>query len=313
MVKNILTFILIIILSLKIFTLSSQTPIWTIGTAKTISKNETQLNMFYFSMHGLTNRLELQAKPLTFLALPAINLKKTWYYKKSQKNLNYLKSRNLIIGSIHGINYPTLTLKLARNRGFRNLMPLTTEIPHILAIRNEILFSSILKNKTSCDPSDMLLTLTIGTKFALRTKNSTLPYFENPFLFRETSIYHNKLLWYIGLGLDGHFSGSLNYSLDFDYKSVGLKSNYRAFENNTLLYWQMGKRDRLRLAFGFKASMSNFPYKKTGVFPLFDLTYMFKSNKANGRDLFEPGTYDPFDDRENEFKEEKPKKKKKEK
>jgi len=297
MVKKV-KIICFLIFSILIFSISgySQCPFSTIGTAKTVSKNELNLSLFYFSLYGLTKTLEIEAKPLEFAILPHINLKKTWYYKKSERNKNWLKSRNLIIGSLHGINYPTMTLKLARNKGFRNLMPITTDIPKILAFRNEILISTILKNKTSCDPSNFLLTLKLGTKFALQKGENTLPYFDNPFLFRETSIYHKKLLWYVGLGLDGHLYSNVNFSIDFDYKSIGLKTDYRALEHNFLLYGQTGSRDRIRLSIGYKVSWSNFPNKKFGVFPLFDITYIFKTSKANSRDLFDPGVYSPNDE-----------------
>lgn len=276
---------------------SSQVPIWTIGTPKTIKKKEIHLSLLYFSKYGITNTLEVESKPLEFALIPHANLKKTWYYRKSTHNKNWLKSRNLIIGSIHGLNYPTLLLKLARNREYRNLIPLTTDIPHILAIRNEILVSTILKNKTSCSPSNYLLTLKAGTKFALTKGENTLPYFENPFLFRETSIYHKRLLWYLGLGLDGSLYSNLNFSLDLNYYSVGLKTDYRSIEHNGIIYWYAGKKSRFRLALGYKVSTTNFPYKKAGFFPLADITFMFKTDKRNSKDLFEDDIYNPSDDR----------------
>lgn len=292
----------------------SQVPIWTVGTPKTIDKHEVDLSLFYFSSYGLTDRLEIQTKPLEFFVLPHVNLKKTWYYHKSKHNKNWLKSRSLMIGSVHGINYPSMTLKLARNRQFRNLIPLDTDIPFILSFRNELLISTMLKNKTSCEPSNNLLTLKLGTKFSYIKGENTLPYFDNPFLFRETSIYHNKLLWYIGLGLDGHLYSNLNYSIDFDYKSIGLKTDYKALEHNGIIYWYAGKLQRFRLAIGYKASFSDFPNKKVGFSPLFDITFMFKTSKSNSSDLFDSGVYSPDDsERKNNAKAEEDSEKKKKK
>jgi hypothetical protein len=277
---------------------SSQSPIWTIGTPKTVKKKEIHLSLFYFSKYGITNTFEVESKPAIFPLLPHLNFKKTWYCKKSTQNKNWLKSRNLIIGSIHGINYPSMTLKLARNREYRDLIPITTEIPHIFAFRNEILISTILKNKTSCDPANFLLTIKAGVKFSLTAGDNSLPYFVNPFLFRETSIYHNKLLWYLGLGLDGNLYSNLNFSLDLNYYSIGLKTDYRSIEHNGIIYWYAGKQSRFRLALGYKVSTSNFPYKKLGFFPLLDITFMFRTDKKNARDLFEQDIYDSFDDRD---------------
>ncbi len=283
---------------------SAQSSIWTIGTARTIEKREVQLNMFYFSMFGLTNRLELQAKPLSFVAMPVVNLKKTWYYHKAQKNVIYIKSRNLIIGTIHGINYPSTALKIAKYTQYKNIVPLLTPIPNILAFRNELLISTILKNQTSCDPANLLLTITIGSKLAIKDRTDSFPLPKNPILFREMSIYNQKHLWYVGIGLDGRFIGELNFSLDFDYKSIGNNSDFEAYEHNLLLYWQTGKRKRLRLAFGYKATATNFPNQQNAIMPLIDFTYMFKRTDANARDLFEKGVYDPFEDRESEYKDE---------
>lgn len=276
----------------------AQIPIWTIGTPKTIQKKEFNLSMFYFSKYGITKKLEIQTKPLEFALIPHLNIKKTWYYRKATHDKNWLKSRSLIIGTIHGINYPTLFMKLIKNRNFKNLINENAEIPNIFAFRNELLISTMLKNKTSCESSNYLLTLKIGTKFSIIKGLNTLNYFENSFLFRETSTYHERLLWYLGLGLDGHLYSNLNFSVDFNYYSVGLKTYYRSFEHNGLIYWYAGKKSKIRMALGYKASFSNFPFQKTGIFPMFDITYIFKRDKRNGSGLFEPGIYDSFDDRD---------------
>ncbi len=274
----------------------SQTPIWTVGTARTIPKGEIDFSLFYFTKYGLTSYLELQGKPLFWFKLPQLNAKVTWYYHKGQKHKNYLKSRNFLIGSIHGVNYPTWALKYFRNKGLRNgLIPSDAIIPSFFAFRNELLLTVIIKRRKTCSEKNFLLTFKIGNKLALRTGETTLPYFENSLYYRESSIYHKKLLWYFGLDLDAKLFPWLNYTIDVDIFSIGNNTDYWAMEHKGLLYWLMGKQERIRMAVGYKVAYANYPTTNVSYTALLDFTFMFRPKNNDHSQLFQKGVYDESD------------------
>ena len=294
------------------FSTVAQNPIWTVGTAKTIKKNEINLNLLYFSKYGITETFEIQAKPLYWFKHPNFNVKKTWFTHKGQKHTNFLRSKSFVIGSIHGINYPTGTLRYVQKKQYRNLIPLDAIIPPIFAFRNELLITTNLVRKSSCKKRNYILTFKIGTKFALKTGETTLPYFDNSLLYKETSIYHNKLLWYLGLDLDGKLTYYTNYNLDIDFFSIGLKTDYWAIEHKAIVYWRLGVKKRFRFAVGYKFSYSNFPVRTTGFMPFADLSFIFSPRVNDHGQLFKKNKHKPTDDRKKEAREERKREKQRE-
>ena len=305
-------FFIFFFLNLPILSIA-QNPVWTIGTARTIKKNEINLSLSYFSKYGITETFEIQAKPLYWLKQPHFNVKKTWFTYKGQKHTNFLRSKSFVIGSIHGINYPTGTLRYVQKKQYKNLIPFESIIPPIFAFRNELLITTNIVRKSSCKRRNYIFTLKIGTKFALKTGETSLPYFENSLLYRETSIYHDKLLWYIGLDLDGKLTNEMNYNLDIDFFSIGLKTDYWAIEHKGIVYWRLGAKNRFRFALGYKFSYSNFPVRTTGFMPFADLTFIFSPRVNDNSQLFKKRKNKPFDDRKKEAREDRKREKELEK
>lgn len=292
----------------------AQTPLWTVGTARTVHKNDLDLSTFYFTKYGLTNFFELQAKPLYWWKLPQLNGKLTWYYHKGQKHKNYLRSRDYLIGSIHGVNYPTWALRTFASKGYYNsIIPESSVIPSIFAFRNEILLTTILTRRKTCSTSNSLITFKAGVKSAYKTDTVILAPFEQAVYARESQIYRDKLLWYLGVDWDAKLSYGLNYTLDADIYSIGLNTDYWAFEHKGLVYWHMGYNKRIRIVLGYKFGYTNLPDTRMQVSPFVDFTLLLRPRRNKHTQLFPKGMDNSSDIRDMFYRENKKKKKKKKK
>ena len=267
-----LLLILIINSSLNLF---SQLKLWTVGTAKTITEGRLEINAFRHSRYGLTKSIELSTQPFSFLFLPNIQLKKTWYDK------------SISVATVHGLNYPTMFLNFTRKRNRNDLIPIDSIVPNLFVIKNEVIVSKMLKKASSCEAENYLLSLKLGVQFALKFGESTLPIIEKPIIYQRTSVYHDKLLWYVGADLDGHLNDFLNFSTDIDFLSVGKGIDDFAIEHKGLIL--MGLTNSLTATAGYKISYGSYPSgNKFFICPLIDIswTYNFKTAKSKQIDLF---------------------------
>ncbi|MBN2892810.1 MAG: hypothetical protein JXL97_13155 [Bacteroidales bacterium] len=275
-------------------------PIWTIGTAKTISKKELDLNLLYYSQYGITNRVELQMKPLWWYKFPNLGLKITWWNKKSEPNANFFKKLGIIVGTKHGIYYPTPLMNYIQDKSFQNIDFGSSPIPPIFAIKNELLITFIINKFKGCYQNRGILTLKAGNQKAFKNQNQNFVLTDKAILFRQTTIFGDYSLWYFGIDYDSKLSYGLNYKIDVDFYSVGLLIHNWIFEHKGLVYWYMGANKKIRTTIGYKFSYANYPGTKLSLYPLFDLTYMIHfRKKGKSNDLFDNGVLeDPFDDRD---------------
>ena len=132
------------------------------------------------------------------------------------------------------------------------------------------------------------LSLKIGTQFALKFKESTLPDIQKPVLYPRTSVYHDTLLWYVGVDLDAHLNNFINYSVDLDFLSVGLGIGDWAIEHKGMLMTKLT--NSLMVLAGYKLSYGTMPAKaKLGIYPFADIswTYRFRTQKSKQLKLFD--------------------------
>jgi hypothetical protein len=296
--KKFFLFTLFIIILLPAF---GQQPFWSVGTAKTLPKNNLEVSVFEKSRYGLTKSIELSAHPLAFFIIPHIDVKKMWINTIRPNDAKFWPKHRLIFSTNHGINYPSILLKTARNTQFMHLLPRDSVIPGILAFKNEALFSTFLKPRTSCTPDDYLLTMKIGTKYAFPFKKDTVLPIDKSVLYRETSIYQKKLLWYVGADLEAALTENFNYSVDIDFYSVRLAVERWSVEHKGLIIWQMTQ--RIRACAGYKLAYSQLATRnKFFIMPLVDFTWTFAFKNASSLNLFEDGIYAPQDDRSDYMK-----------
>jgi hypothetical protein len=254
----------------------SQMEIWTVGTAKTIPQGHLEISILRPARYGITKTLEVSAQPIIFPVFPNAQVKKNWYDKKFS------------IATVHGINYPSLFLKIARSNKPDALIPRDSVVPQLFVFKNEIIGSIMLKEATSCEASNYFLSAKIGTQFALKFGESTLPDLEKPVLYPRTSVYHDTLLWYVGVDLDAHLNEIINYSVDVDFLSVGLRIGDWAIEHKGILMMKLT--NSLMVMAGYKISYGTMPTRnKFGIYPMADIswTYKFKTEKSKQLDLFD--------------------------
>jgi hypothetical protein len=258
----------------------SQMEIWTVGTAKTIPQGHLEISILRPARYGITKKLEVSAQPLIFPVFPNAQIKKNWYDGK------------FAIASVHGINYPSLFLKLKRSNKPNALIPRDSIVPQLFVIKNEIIGSIMLKEPTSCEASNYFLSIKIGAQFALKFGKSTLPDMEKPVIYPRTSVYHDTLLWYVGADLDAHLNERINYSVDLDFLSVGLKIGDWAIEHKGILMIKLT--NSLMVMAGYKLSYGTMPTKnRFGIYPMADIswTHQFRQIKSKQIDLFDKGKH----------------------
>ena len=303
-------YLLIIIILLTFLNTKAQyrkfdNPIWTIGTAKTIKKKELHLNLLYYSQYGLTNKIEIQSKPLWWYKAPNIGIKINWWNKKTKRNTKFLKKLGFIIGTKHYIYYPTPLLNFIQKKNIQNIDFGTSSIPQILGFKNEIIISTILNKNKSCYKKTSVLTFKIGNHKTFKNSNENLIVNNKAIIYRNTTIFGEYSLWNLGIDYDSKFSYGLNYAIDAEFYSVGLNIQNWIFEHKGLVYWYMGKQKNFRTTIGYQFSYTNYPETPMSLNALVDLTYIFTIKKrGKSNKLFDNGMLpEPFDDRKKQFDE----------
>ncbi|OQY01306.1 MAG: hypothetical protein B6I20_07820 [Bacteroidetes bacterium 4572_117] len=260
---------------LNTFTLKAQFEIWTVGTARTIPEGHLDVSVFRPTRYGLSRTFELSTHPLLFPVLPNAQVKKTWYKK------------NIIFASVHGLNYPSLFLNIVRLTDKPDLIPANSVVPQLFAFKNEIIISKILKKPTTCEAENYFLSLKLGVQFALQFGENTMPLIQKSILYPRTSIYHKKILWYVGADIDGHLNSFINFSVDLDFLSVGLDIEDFAVEHKAMLMAPLTK--SLMILGGYKVTYGTYPSgAKLGVYPMFDISWkhIFTIRKDKELNLF---------------------------
>ncbi len=272
--KFIISLSLFILLPLSVF---AQIELWTIGTGKTIPEHQLEISIFRPARFGITKSIEIAAHPIAFFALPHVQVKKNWYDKE------------VSLASVHALNYPTIALNMLRKRDKEGYIPIDTKVPGILAFRNEIIVSRILKERTTCSAENYLLSLKLGVQFAMKmSNNSTLSSIEKSILYPRTEIYHKRTLWYAGLDLDARFNHFINYCIDVDYLSLGGKTKDYVIEHKLLILTKLT--NSVTISGGYKlvyTSFNNQDNTKLSVYPLIDLSWVYKFRKKKEMGLFD--------------------------
>lgn len=278
--------------------LQSQTPFTTRETAKTIGKKHLEASLFLPLRYGIGKKTELYTKPIVIWKLPHIGIKQNWFSKNQSRNGTSFKDKAWYISTVHSFNYPTMLLKFEEKYRIKNFIKSDSKpIPHIFSFKNELRISTILKSRSSCDYENYLLTLRLGHQFAIESDKSEIKPIKEHIFYRETAIYHDTAVWYVGLDLNTHLTNRINWLIDLDFYSIGYKINDWSIEHKGMIYWLMGRKKRIRAFVGYKLIYGTIHSETSFKFyPLFDIQYLFRSKKHE-EGLFEPGIYEPYDDR----------------
>ncbi len=269
--KSIYTlFIIILIFIVK--SGQSQNPIWTDGTAFTIAHKKVEISLFRPTKIGISRKSELSIHPLGAIVLPHLFHKRRWVKFR-------LFNGNYMLSSRHGVYFPSWALRLTRNLNIFKLLPEDTQIPNSICFQNELILSRFLQEPSHCYPGDILLTGRIGCKYSFGWEESTPPIIYRSVLFRETMVVYPKLVWYVGVEIDGYLNYMFNYFADLDFYSVRLL-DYWSVESKFGVMGYLGEHWSafvgLKLAFSTMSDRNRFLF-----LPIAGVSYTFKYERKN--------------------------------
>jgi len=271
--------ILLFIFSSASLQLTAQEELWRVGTALTLQHRQFDVGLFQPLRYGAKPDMEVQAYVLPFYRFPNVTIKKFWT----------LTAKKWFLASKHGVAYPSLFLDDISKAEFGGILPEKTVVPFILAFTNEALASKYLIPRTTCTSPDLLLTLTLGFKFAFKSAESEIPTIDYPFAYWRAALYSGHHIWYLGADLEGHLTSYLNYSVDLSFYAIDIGVEDFALEHKALLVFPVGK--RTTLAGGYIATFGTFPYGiDYKILPMFDISVKFNlpKKRKDDRKLFDP-------------------------
>jgi hypothetical protein len=277
-------FIISLIFSLNFLQGKSQNPLWTDGTAFTVAKKKLELSIFRPAKYGITKKDQISVHPLGFFVLPHGFYKRRWIKFK-------LFNQRFMFSSRHGLYYPYFALKINNwlPIGYTETNPANAEVPHTLALQNEVLLSHYLNEPSHCTRGDKLITAHIGFKYAFKLSNYEQALIYKSILYRETVVLTPGLVWYVGADIDGHLNQMFNYFADLDYYAHAFVNSW-AIERKLGI---MGYRGKKVSGFaGIKMGFSHLPDKNHFlIMPILGASYHIdmRLKKKWGNKLFKNG------------------------
>lgn len=266
--KNTLLFLSIIFLSCfstpSIFAQSDEVStdaasmIWPDRSTRTMKPGRKVWPIFGVKKLGAKNNMEWHIQPIFFFVSPNLGLKKNW--KESDSGIS--------ISSFHQINYPSIYLKLFAREGAGGVLPLDSQIPPMLSIRNEILIG--------LNRQGNFITLRggIATAFKLGSGEKNFPDIDYPFLYNRTLAFNNSPNIYLGINFNRDILPKLNVEFDLSTFSVGNDTGNFVHETKLIFFWK--KSDRFGLKAGAAAGFGQYPFGSTfQMIPVFDVLFGF--------------------------------------
>jgi len=263
-----------------------QNPLWTDGTAFTISKKKLELSLFRPAKYGLTKKDEISVHPLGFFVLPHVFYKRRWTKFR-------LFNEKFLFSSRHGIYYPRIALRINNwlHSDYTQALPIGSAVPHTLAIQNEVLVSHYLNEPSHCTRGDKLITVRLGFKYAFKFSSYEQPLIYQSILFRETVVLSPAFVWYFGGNIDGHLNNMFNYFADLDFYSHGFINNW-SIESKLGIMGYSGK--KISGFAGIKTGYSRISgQNKFLIMPIAGASYHIdmRLKKKHDTSLFKKGTY----------------------
>ncbi len=240
-----------------------QSNIWANGSPQTIAQGRKEIPLLGVKKIGWGKNMEWHIQPIFFFVSPNLGLKKHWTKTKN----------GLHISSFHKLNYPSIYLNLFAGEGAGGVLPLDSQIPPMLSLRNEVLLG--LNHQGSA------ITLRVGlaTAFKLGSAEKNFPDIDFPFLYNRTLALNHSPNLYAGINFNRDLHTKLNLEADFTAFSVGNEDNDFVFESQLIFFWK--KSDKFGLKLGTAAAFGRYPYGKDfRMIPVFDVVFGFGNRKS---------------------------------
>lgn len=230
---------------------------WSGRRAETLEDGRFEVGVFSPLRYGITDKLELSTHPLLFFVVPNLSAKISWTEERPWR-----------IGTRHGIHYPTPLLNVVSREGAGGVLPATTDVPHIIALTNEVLAT------TTIPLFRRWVTMRLGFTVAPNIGGEIIPPMEMPIVFPRTAAYSSMIVGHAGIALEGEIYGPFYFFLDTALFTIpGFEGSY-AFENTLELSWRPGQ--RFMLAAGARGIYGGYPWgTQTHVVPLIDAKFGF--------------------------------------
>ncbi len=231
---------------------------WSGRRAETVSKGRWEVGIFAPLRYGLTDDVELAAHPLAFFVVPNLTAKVSW-----------TDDRPWRIGTRHGVHYPTPLLRMLSREGSGGILPADTEVPHIIAITNEVLAT------TTIPLFYRWVTVRLGVTIAPNIGGEeVIPPIELPVVFPRTAAYSSNIVGHAGIGFEGKIVSTFYLLWDGAvFFTPGFEGTY-AFESTLEASWRPS--DRFMLSAGARGILGGYPYgERYHVVPVVDAKWGF--------------------------------------
>ncbi|MDP8268687.1 MAG: hypothetical protein P9L97_08170 [Candidatus Tenebribacter davisii] len=251
--------ILLVIVSFVFVSLSAETAIWSKGTTDVLPQGRWEVGIFQPLSYGLNESTELSTFALSDLVMPNITIKKFW------KNMEGWK-----FTSKHSLIYPSLFLNIIAKEGAFGILPDNSVIPQILVSNNQFMLSYKYNDYLNIIPK-------IGFSAALVSGDSDFPTIDMLIVYNRTSIYHENVMFNIGLDVRGNITPAISYLVDLDKFIMDKEYCEFSYEHKMLLIWKINR--KFALSGGYKICYSDYPSKyqrSTDIIPLLDFQVGFK-------------------------------------
>lgn len=251
--------IIILVISFVTLSLFAESSIWSKGTTDVLPQGRWEVGVFQPLSYGLNETMELSTFALADLVMPNITLKKFW------KNMEGWK-----FTSKHSLLYPSILLNVMAKEGALGILPDNSVIPHIFVLSNQFMISYKYNEYLNIIPK-------IGFSAALVAGDSDFPTIDMPFVYNRTSIYHENVMFNVGLDVRGNISSKFEYLVDIDKFIMDKEYCEFSYEHKAMLIWKINR--KFALSGGYKLTYSDYPSKmqrSTDIIPLIDFQVGFK-------------------------------------
>jgi hypothetical protein len=232
---------------------------WSADTADLLPEGRTEIGLFGPARQGLSSDVELQAHPLWFFVAPHFGAK-----------LHLVSDDSWSVSSRHTLSYPSVLLGLLSREGTGGVLPVETEVPHIINLTQDVVATLALRE-------DQRLSFRAGLRLALSSGESTLPTIDVPVVYPRTAAWHEGFATEVGIAWSGRVYSALfgGVSIDLFLVPGGEDSEdswHYAAEVTPHLTWRIT--ESWALMGGAKIVQGTYPFgEQSHVLPLVDVTF----------------------------------------
>lgn len=287
MIRKLIILLSIIFTFFPILAQRENNTVWTNGTAFIVPKNNLYVNSTYYSLFGLTNKIELQSKPLLWVKIPNFGAKVNWYNFVNRYNSRLFANSTLAFSSRHFIYYPTPLLKTLYKLNILDFALLNSNIHSLIVLKNEILISFKKYKNKSCYWKYYIVTFNIGMLNSIYKKDI---FYQNLFsnvTFKNTSFLSKNNSYFTGIDFDSWLTNGISYKIKTSLIVVQFKKFEYVAELGMYGYFHFLRQNKLRITFGYEIYYSN--VKNFSIIPLLGISYRinFNNSKTDSHNLFD--------------------------